>query len=238
MLLVASLTACGGSGGGDGSAGGTAVSPGGQTITKFPLRQAYKAFIVNGYSNKQFTVSGDCSGTATQSSSAPPQNAVFDGIPAHAITLTGALQLSNCGTGQAASLSNQYFATNSNPNVVEYSTLGAVDADGSVARFDTPLTMPEFVVAGSSGRLGTESIYPNATSRTPVGRTVQDYSTSADVNDTLLVRLTADTYDDKNQLTVAQVAVYRLSAFGSFDLVRIEVSYPGGSGLRLLLTPK
>ena len=173
--------------------------PAGRRSRTFPLRQAYKAFIVNGYSNKQFTVSGDCSGTATQSSSAPPQDAVFDGVPAHAITLTGALQLSNCGTGQAASLSNQYFATNSDPNVVEYSTLGAVDADGSVARFETPLTMPECrSLPAPADRLGTEShLCRHATSRTPVGRTVQALQhLPRTMNDTVLVRLTADTYDD------------------------------------------
>ena len=238
MLLVASLAACGGSGGGDGSAGGTAVSPGGQTSTPFPLRAAYKAFIVNGYSNMQFTVSGDCYGTATQSSSSPPRDGVFFGVPAHVVTLTGALQLSNCSTGQATSLSNQYFATNSDPNVAEYSTLGVIDADGSVARFKPPLTMPLSVFAGSSDSLGTELIYADGTSDTPIGKTVQAYSVAAETDVTVQVRLTADTYDATNRLTVAQAALYRLGKFGSFELIRIEVSYPGGSGLRLLLTPK
>lgn len=245
--MTLALAACGGSGGGSSDAGtgagtgaaggnnGAGTGAGTGTITKFPLQAAYTAYVRNGYT-QQFKVTGECDGkptqgTATQRSSSPPQDAKFDNAAALAIVLTGSLQLPGCNTPQSASISVQYFDD-------KYSTLGAIAADGSVARYDTPLTMPVFVTVGDGGTLGTQRLFTNSTTAAPMGKTVQGYSVRADSATSVLVELQAETFDAADRLQVKQKAIYRLSEAATFEVVSIDVSYPVSNGLHLVLTPQ
>lgn len=225
-LCASLLAACGG--GGSGGAADAAV-------TEFPLRAGYAARIGSGYSIN-FTVTeitGQCSGTATQTSSVPVA-AAFEGVAGVAVTSTQSLTLPNCGGSgpltSSASATDYYDGT--------FGALGSITGGQYGVFQPLPMTLPAAVKAGESGSLGVQTLYTDSSKSTVASRVRYSYVAAADTPTSAAVVLTTQGYDAADNPVFAESDHYRIAADGSLTLVFADIQYAGTNGLHLVLTPQ
>ncbi len=88
-LLLAGLSGCGGGGGGGGAPAGPVTS-----TLSFPVQSAVNSLIANG-STKNFTITGDCSGSGSRTIAPATAGATFEGTAALSATHTFTYTFSN-----------------------------------------------------------------------------------------------------------------------------------------------
>lgn len=226
LLIAATLSllaGCGGGGGGgDGAAAGPVVS-----ALSFPLQSAYSAMVAAGYS-KDYTVSGTCHGTATNTVSlATIANGTTFELVANprAATETLTISYTDCPPAASTPPSTSYYDSN-------YMPLGTVSGNYSV--FLTPPSYPASVTVGSHGDIGTISRYSDATKNTLRGRGDFTYVVDADTANTAIVNIVDKDYDAAGLLIAIRQSRYRIAASGPLVPVSSEVLFTGVSGTHLV----
>jgi hypothetical protein len=204
-ILALGLSGCGG--------GGSTAPAGPVTSTlTFPLLSAYQTLTANGFT-KNFTISGNCSGTGTDTEAPASTATTFEGTSAlsagSAITWT----YSNCTPASNAVTSTTYYDSN-------YMPLGG--SGDSYGVFLTPVSLPTSVTVGSTGTIGTETLYTDNTKTTGAGRSDFSYVIEADTSTTAIVNLIQKEYNTANSLIITGQSRYRITATGALTPVSID----------------
>jgi hypothetical protein len=227
------LSGCGGGGGGDSSSssggGGTTTPPPGTTT--YPFQKAFTA-LVNAGANDNFSVTGDCTGTATFTTTAPGAQVVFQGVQGFSTTTNQTLSLSTCSRTSFV-VSTTYYA-NATYLPVGY-TINGTEWD----KYQTlPGSMPAAVAVGDAADLSTLSMYSDSAYTTPNGKRVLSYAVVADgaSTSTALVNLTTTVYDVSNNPLYTQRNQYRIDTAGALTLLNIDLTYTTPTAAHLVLS--
>lgn len=218
------LVACGGGGGGDPKPQST---PSSATIS-FPLQSGYKARVASG-STDNFTVSGTCSGTATETTSTP-SGATFEGTPGFSAAQTISTHLTNCTPSTNAATSTTYYDSN-------YSLLGSAfpGVEYSVIVGAT-LALPVTVKVGDTGSAGTSNVYSDSSKAVSTAQRIMSYVIEPDSSNTAIANLITKSYNTSHQLLFTQQARYRIAADGTLTPISIDVQYSTTSTNHLIYT--
>ena len=196
----------------------------------FPLRDAYQAYVSAG-STTNFTVSGTCSGSATQTMS-PTSPTTFEGAPAFVATQTMSVALSNCTPATTAVSVLGYYDSNYTPS-------GVVVPGVEYASFlSKPQSLPDAVKVGDTAVFATLTVYSSSAKTTITGQRVLSYVIETDTATTAIVRLIIRSYSATNALQFTQQSMYRIGEDGSLTILSIDIQYSGGSTTHLIYTPK
>ena len=206
---MSGLSGCGGGGGSSAPAG-----PVTSTLS-FPLLSAQQTSTANGWT-KNFTISGYCSGTGTETDSPATTATTFEGAPALSGGVAITWTFTNCTPASNADTSTSYYDSN-------YIPLGY--SGSSYGVFSTPASIPTYVTVGSTGTIGTETYYTNNTKAMVTGRADFSYVIEADTSTTAIVNLIQKQYDATNALTVTAQNRYRITATGT--LTPVSIDYQG-----------
>lgn len=220
-LLSTLLSACGGGGGSPGD--GTVVSS-----FSFPLQTAYRTTIASG-GTYNFSISGSCAGTGTQTVAPANTPSVFEGAPALSAQTTLFMAFTNCVPGTVADTVTYYYDSN-------YLALGHWALGSSYGVYLTPPVLPVTVMVGNAGTIGTETLYTDNTQAVPDGRSELVYAVEADTATTAIVKLTARIYNASGTLTATEQDRFRITAAGAFTPVSTDLQYSDTSSLHLVLT--
>ena len=206
------LPGCGG-GGGDGGATARVAS----TAT-FPLQAGYRALLAAG-SSSRFTISGDCGGTATETTSRPSA-ATFEGAPAQAVTATVTMSLTGCLPASSATSAVFYYAT-------DFTPLGSeVSGGGEYVVYEPGLVVPATVKVGDTAVIGQATKYASRAKTTVAGTEVLSYVVAADTANTALVTLITRDSDASGRVTATAQTTYRISADGALTRLSMDVATP------------
>lgn len=260
VAVAALMAACGGGGGGSGG--------GSNTVSLFPLQQAYKEFLtrdgkqsfdVIASSTKDDGSTTQCTGTADVVRNKPQEDTFVSGTekrPAQAIrTETETTLQANCTLGGIEGFrltnasSTQYFEVATSAGY--YGVLGAVNS-GSHARYESPpgtltaVFLPDFVEAGKGGTLGTQYIYAkdkdgNANLSAPVASSTLSYLVTEDdkPGGSVLVTLTSAISNTDRKLFQRRFDTYRLDRVGTLTLLLSEIEFLNfNPHVRVVLTPR
>ena len=149
-IASCALLACGGGGGDNPPAGASSAA----VTLAFPLKNALNALAISGYS-KTFSVSGTCTGTATWARSAASPGAAFQGVAALSAMGTITTNLINCSPASSVVSNVVYFDSNG-------VRLG-FSSGNRFGVFTAPPSVPDSVTVGSTGSIGTETLYTDST---------------------------------------------------------------------------
>lgn len=216
------LAGCGG--GGSGASNSTETST--PTAT-FPLRSGYQALLSQSEINN-FSISGTCTGSATQTRSAVKAD-TFEGIQgvSNTTTLTGTY--TNCTPGSFASTGTSYYDTN-------YKPIGAVNPGTDYVVYTTSNDLPLTVKVGDTAQFATIDVYASSAKQTKTGTRTQSYTVEADSNNTAIINLISKGYNISNQLLYTQQSRYRINASGQLTAVSLDIQYSTTSNSRMVLT--
>jgi hypothetical protein len=224
------LTACGG-GGGDGGSSNVVdagnpvvvvppvVNPTQPALSTYSLQTAYAALIQAG-STVNYTVSGDCSGTASFVASSPVA-ATFEGAQARAVTNTSTLTLSNC-VGNVATTQSYYDASynlrgNTTASPVNY---GVVDGTA---------VLPAAAKVGDTGNFGTVKVYSDSAKSNQLGSIVLSYRLATETSATQVFTLISSSYSLTNALLQTQTQTFRVQADGTLRPLTIDLQTAASS---------
>ncbi|MES1980929.1 MAG: hypothetical protein V4443_00500 [Pseudomonadota bacterium] len=221
ILTAAVLAAC--SSGYNDSSSGLVVSN-----LSFSFENAYKTMVANG-SSYNFAISGSCNGsgsinTAPATTTSPPT--VFEGVTAAAAVQTVTMNFSNC-TNSAVTGTNYYD--------VNYNPLGYNITNGEYGVYLAPPNIPSSVVVGSTGIIGTITVYPDSVSTTSIGTDVLSYVVEADTANTAIVNIITKSYDAGNVLLLTEQDRYLIRTTGALVPVSSDLQYTSGSVTHLFL---
>lgn len=107
LCIALGLSACGGG-------GGSSIS-----TPSFPLKRAYSTLVATGYT-KNYTVSGTCNGTASETVAPARAGAIFEGTPGLSADTTVTLRLSDCAQTTTTATFTSYYDTNYTPAWFSY----------------------------------------------------------------------------------------------------------------------
>lgn len=218
---VVCLSACGGGGGSPGY--GPVVS-----TLSFPLQTAYRTAIANGGSYN-FSISGSCTGTGSQTRTAANTPTVFEGAPALSAQTTLFMAFSNCSPGTVAGTVTDYYDSH-------YLPLGHWTLGSSYGVYLTAPVVPVSVMVGNVGTIGTETLYTDNTKTVPDGRSDLRYAVEADTATTAIISLTARIYNASGTLTATEQDRFRITAAGTLTPVSTDLQYWDAESLHLVLT--
>ena len=227
LALAASTTlfaACGG-GGGDSVAAATAPIV---STAYFPMQSSYRALVASGYA-KNFAISGTCSGSGNKSSSPAATPATFESVAGLSATATFTINFTNCTPASTAATSTVYFDSNYDPR--GFNTVGV-----NYGIYLKPLAIPTTVTVGSTGILGTQTLYTSSTKATPDGRIDLSYVVEADASSSAIVNLIAKRYNASGTLTFTEQDRYRITSTGALTPTSVDIQYANGSTNHLVLT--
>lgn len=222
LFTSAFLFGCGGGGGG-GTAAAPAVPVGPVTSTlTFPYLQAQKAGVAAGH-NQSFVVSGSCTGTATSTQAPATTPAVFEANPAAlsafatlTATLTNATGITGCPPTLAQTVTS-YFDSN-------YTPLGYNQIGFNYGVYLIPPIIPVSVTVGSTGVIGTETLYTDASKTIFNGRNDISYVVEADTASTAIVNIITMNYNSANTLITTAQGRSRISATGTKTPISLEIT--------------
>jgi hypothetical protein len=180
------------------------------------------AMEANGYT-KNYTISGDCSGTASETSGAAIGGATFEGITGVlSATNVTTLNFTNCTPRSITSSGTSYFDTN-------YVPLGSIGASGTYSVFSPPLNIPVGVTVGNTGNLSSLYRYSDSTKAHQTGRADFMYHVYADTATTAIINMVAIEYDLTNyaSVIVVQQSFYRIATTGALVPVSVDMQFPG-----------
>jgi hypothetical protein len=219
-ISLALMQACGGGGGGD---GGPAVP-----ANSFPLQTGYRALISSG-SSQNLAISGDCSGSASITSS-PASDATFEGVAGFSASTTQTINFSNCTPASTAATVTSYYDASFTP-------LGSDSAGIEYSAFETrPPVLPASVKVGDTAQYATLTVYSDSTKSTVTGRRVLSYVIEADTASTAIANLITTASNAANQPIFTQQSRYRMAADGTLSLLSIDIQFSTTSTLHLVLT--
>jgi hypothetical protein len=198
LFVVLGLTSCGGVGGS-------------MSTLSFPLKSAYSTLVVNGYT-KNYTVSGACSGTASETVAPAKPGAIFEGTPGFSADSTVTISLTNCTQATTTATLKSYYDTN-------YTPLGFNIFGGEYGVYLTPAVIPVSAVVGDSGTIGTIITYTNSTKTTQTGREDVSYRVGPDAINTAMVSLIFKIYDPAGVLGSTEQGRYRVTTNGVITAV-------------------
>ena len=212
------------------SVGGKIYSSIVQSTLTFPLLIAMKALAVSGES-RQFTVSGDCSGTGSSVTAPGTTPSSFEGVAGFSAATTDTLSLTNCTPASSTDTSINYYDTN-------YIPLGFDDtaSGGDYAVFLTPATIPTSVRVGNTGAIGTMALFTSRTKVTSNGSEVLSYIVEADTANTATINLVTKQYNAASMLMVTSQNRYRITTTGKLTRLSEDDQESNGSTLHLFLT--
>lgn len=219
---VLAIAGCGG--GGSGGSNSTEVTT---STATFPLRSGYQAFLSQSEINN-FSISGTCTGSATQTRSAVKAD-TFEGIQgvSNTTTLTGSY--TNCTPGSFASTSSSYYDTN-------YKPIGAVTPGTDYVVYTTSSDLPTTVKVGDTAQFAEIDVYSSSTKQSKTGTRTQSYAVEADSNNTAIINLISKGYNASNQLLYTQQSRYRINSSGQLTAVSLDIQYSTTSNARMVWT--
>ncbi|HEY2559260.1 MAG TPA: hypothetical protein VGI48_06085 [Caldimonas sp.] len=218
-IAIALLAGCGGGGGDSPTAPAT-------TIT-FALAAGYKALALAG-ENNNFTISGTCGGTATETDAAATSGATFEGSPALQSASTQQLNLTGCAPSPIMVTSTTYL------DPVTYMPLGiaTVGAEYVVAQAKA-VALPASVKVGDAGTIVTFNVYGDSTKATFIGTRTATYSVTADSATTAIVTVVQKDFVGA-ALQATQQTSYRIAIDGTLTLLSIDLLTSTGTHLVLM----
>ena len=216
------LAACGG--GGDSS---TASGPVTSTLS-FPLQSGYRSLTANGSSNN-FTVSGSCTGTGTRTVGAANTTTTFEGATALSAANTLTMSLVGCTPSSSGATSTNYYDTNYIPR--GFSAVGV-----NYGVYLTAPTVPNNIMVGNTGTIGTQTLYTNSSKTVSNGTDVSSYVIEPDTADTAIINLISRIYNASGTLTSTEQDRYRINAAGTLTPVSADIQYSNTSTTHLVLT--
>jgi len=194
LCIALGLSACGG------GSGGSVSTP------SFPLKSAYITLVASGYS-KNYTVSGTCSGTASETVAPAQPGAFFEGKPGFSAASTVTISLTNCTQTTTTATLTSYYDTS-------YTPLGFSIVGGEYGVYLVPAVIPVSAGVGDSGIIGTVTTYTDSTKTTPTGREDVSYVVGADAVNTAVVNLIFKIYDAAGVLGSTEQDRYRITTEG------------------------
>lgn len=198
FFVALGLSSCGGGGGS-------------LSTLSFPLKSAYSTLVANGYT-KHYTVSGTCSGTASETVAPAKPGAIFEGTPGFSADSTVTISLTNCTQATTTATLKSYYDTN-------YTPLGFNIVDGEYGVYLTPAVIPVSVVVGDSGIIGTITTYTDSTKTTRTGREDVSYVVGPDATNTAMVNLIFKIYDPAGVQSSTEQDRYRVTIDGVITAV-------------------
>lgn len=213
------LTACGG--GGSGGDVPTNLS------NAYPLRSGYQTLLSQSEINS-FSISGTCTGSATQTRSAAAA-ATFEGIPGVSTTTTLTGSYANCTPASFASTGISYYDTN-------YKPLGAETPGTDYAVYTTSNDLPVSVKVGDTAQFGSIDVYSSSTKQVKTGTRTLSYAVEADTGSTAIINLIAKGYNASNQLLYTQQTRYRINASGQLTVLSLDIQYSTTSTSHMVWT--
>lgn len=218
------LAGCGGGGGGSSASNSTETTA---STATFPLRSGYQALVGQSEVNS-FSISGTCTGNATETRSAATA-ATFEGIPGVSTTTTLTGTYSNCTPASFAGTSISYYDTN-------YKPLGSEVPGTDYAVYSTSNDLPTSVKVGDTAQFATVDVYSSSTKQVRNGTRVLSYTVEADSNSTAIVNLIAKGYNASNQLLYTQQSRYRINTSGQLSIVSRDIQYSTTSTSHMVWT--
>lgn len=231
--LCVLLAACGGGG----SGGGGAAAP------SLNLNAAYAALLQNGDS-VLYTLSGDCTGTSSQTALPAYASQNYE-TPAANVWAVDELQFDSLSTAsQASAACTSVFKSNNSDVYTSFynpTTQTIVNEGGSSywKIYSEQSALPTTVTAGSSGILYKWKDYDGAASTAggPVRTGAVTYSVTADTDSTLLVTITdTGTNVASGKLAYTYSKTYRLNANNTLTNLSFALNGIADSGLGATLS--
>ena len=222
IVAVSTFLAIAGCGGGG---GGGSSSP--STPTTYPLRSGYQALLSQSEVNN-FSISGTCTGSATQTRSAAAA-ATFEGTPGVSTTTTLTGSYANCTPASFASTGISYYDTN-------YKPLGSATPGTDYAVYTTASDLPTSVKVGDTAQFGSIDVYSSSTKQVKTGTRTLSYAVEADTGSTAIINLIAKGYNASNQLLYTQQTRYRINASGQLTVVSLDIQYSTTSTSHMVWT--
>ena len=222
IFCVLLLSACGsGGGGGDGApAGGLGGVPGAAAEQSFPLRAAFTELYKAGL-DKDFTVSGICTGTAKLTQAPANVDTTFELQPSFSAKQTQTLQLSNCPSPPPRNTTFYYDKA--------YAPLGDDRTSGFYSVFEKPqgvatsAPMPEFGKVGELGNVGTLTNYDDNNKAKVCCRTTRDFVIAGDPASSASAIVTViESTRNGTVLTNTETYRYRVGLTGAATLLSID----------------
>ena len=172
----------------------------------FPLRTAYRDTLAQAQQTR-YTISGTCSGLATETrAAAVPSTFEWVGGSAVASTLTG--RYDDCTPASFTASSVTYYD-------IFTRIQGEVVAGSEYAVATSAVELPESVVVGDTGQIGTLDVYASSAKTSRLGTRVLSYVIEpGPAAGTAVVNLIARTYGPGNQLQSTSQSRYRLTTTG------------------------
>ncbi|MFI4939166.1 MAG: DUF4214 domain-containing protein, partial [Burkholderiales bacterium] len=200
------------------------------TGVDYPLLSAYQSFRQQG-SSYTFTSSGSCSGTGTIIDSPASTTSSFNGVSGYSASETFSDSFANCTSLSATYSLTRYFDQN-------YLPLGYNVQSGVYAVFQTPAQIPANVSVGSTGTVGTLTLYADSSKSTIIGTETYSYSVQSGAvgSSTINVIFTSSIYNTGAALTSVDQDTYQLTTGGTMTLVSSDVQYFGGSTTNMTWT--
>lgn len=197
LLLAAGLSGCG---------GGSEPLPVSQISTSFfPVRDAFRALVAAGMT-KTFKVSGNCSGTVTDTR-APVSTATtattFDNKEAWPAVRTLTFSYTNCTPASSTTIETHYVNR-------AYESLG-FNSVGVNYGVNAAMDIPVWVNVGDTDIWGTVNLYTDSTKTVPNGKLVGTYVIEKDTPTTAIVKLMWISYNAAGAVTATEHDRYRIA---------------------------
>ena len=216
ISALMTLAACGG--------GGSSTAP--STTTTYPLRSGYQSLISQSEVNS-FSISGTCTGTATETRSAAVP-ATFEGTTGVSTTTTLTGSYSNCTPASFASTGISYYDTN-------YKPLGSATPGSDYAVYSVT-DLPISVKVGDTAQFGTADVYSSSTKQVKTGTRTLSYAVETDSGNTAIINVITKAYNTSNQLIFTQQSRSRINASGQFTAVSKDIQYSTTNTSHMLWT--
>lgn len=196
--------------------------------TTFPLRAGYQAFLTQAATNN-YTISGTCSGSATESRTAAAA-ATFEGVAGYSTTTTLTGSYTNCTPATFAGTSVSYYDSN-------YKPTGSAITGTEYSVITSAVDMPTTVAVGDTAQFGTVDVYSSNTKLTKTGTRVLSYVVeTGGTSSEAIINLIARSYNLSNQLLVTQQSRYRLTSSGVLTPASLDIQYSTTSTTHLVWT--
>jgi hypothetical protein len=218
------IAGCGGGGGGGG--GGAANNNGGgggggpiASTNSFNAQAAYKSRLTNGATDN-FTLSGNCVGTATIGNTAATAT-TFEGVAGTTTTQTTDDTFTNCFPQTLHSVVAYYFDANGAP--IGSAAISTPQNYVALAANTTQAALPASVKVGDSGTLGNYTIYSDNTKQTVTGSRIVTWTVEADTATTAIINISIKDSNTSGTVVATEQDRYRIDANGALTVVTINV---------------
>ncbi len=217
---VATLVSCGGGGGG----ASTATAP-----VTVPFKAAYANMIKNGSGGVTLNVSGSCGGTATLARGPSTTGVSFDGTAGRISSPTSTtLNLTGCLPATVSTSTTEYLDSTNVP-------VGATFSGGNYGFYLTPATIPDTITEGTSGTIGTMTLYTNSSKTVLAGKSVLTYTVKSNAPSSLVFALKITSSDAVGTVSSVEEDNYLVEARGNMGLFSATAQTFGASPISLTL---